>query len=167
MNAYENADQTSHELDLKAGTCQGVAISSLPDHHIQKVDHVSVDAELFWSEPFDRCNITVHEVPGCVDPPIIKKGIQHRVGVSECAKRKFSPFNQVWLKLDCEEVGGHHRLAHYYRPQMGTGSVGQDGALRNGTMGRVAAVGSGGGGRSGVSHSRPMEKTWKRTPIVL
>lgn len=167
MRDYENTQQTTHEYDILANTCQGVSISSLPNHRLPDVDHVSIDAEMFWSEPFDHCNITVHEVPGCMDPPLIEKGIRHRVGMSECAERRFAPFEQIWVKLACEETGGHHRLAHYYRPATSLNGThapapapaparnGTHTPSRNGAMGRVAGVNT-------ISHSRPMEKTWKR-----
>ena len=153
MDLYENLAQTSNEFDVQSGTCQSISIDSLPDSRIQNVDHVSVDAEIFWSEPFDKCNITVHEVPGCVDPPVIQKEIRHRVGVSECAQRRFSPFDQVWVKLDCEEVGGPHPVAHYFRPVAGNGTVG------HGPLNGTATAHS---PHNLISHSRTMQKVSRR-----
>ncbi|KAK5678389.1 hypothetical protein LTS12_029408 [Elasticomyces elasticus] len=152
MDSHRGSGQTTHEFDIQANRCQGISVSSVPNHRLPNVDHISIDADVFWSEPFDRCNITVHEIPNCMDPPLIEKEIQHRKGVSECAERRFAPFDQVWVKLNCEETGGHHRLAHYYRPaSINATHV----PVRNGTMARVAGI-------SAMSHSRPMEKSGKR-----
>ncbi|ODM18612.1 hypothetical protein SI65_05229 [Aspergillus cristatus] len=156
LESYEHHDQVSHEFDIQAGTCQGISVQALEDRRLQYVDHVSVDAELFWTEPFDQCNITVHEIPHCMDPPLIRKEIHNRVGVSECNERRFAPFNEIWVRLECGEVGGPHPYAEYLRPPPHVQGHGQGhGSLRNVTMGRVGSVG-------GVSHSRPLEKPKKR-----
>lgn len=93
-----------------------------------------------------------------MDPPLIRKEIHNRVGISECEERRFAPFNEVWVKLECEEVGGKHPFADYFRPPHTPppSTLKGHSSLRNVTMGRVGGVG-------GVSHSRPLEKISQRS----
>lgn len=74
------------------------------------------------------------------------------MGVSECAQRRFSPFDKVWVKLDCVEVGGPHPVAHYFRPAAGNATVGH-GPL-NGTAPHIP--------HNLISHSRTMQKVSRR-----
>ncbi|KAI9931929.1 hypothetical protein ASPWEDRAFT_27787 [Aspergillus wentii DTO 134E9] len=132
MAAYETAELSPPEIDIHAGTCQGIATPSI---YRNAVNHVSIDAEIFWAEPFDTCNITVHEVPECIDPPLIVKEIRNRVAVSECERRNFAAYSQVWVKLECGEVGvGQQQKQYSHRPLLNAGLGSSNGTARNGTF---------------------------------
>jgi hypothetical protein len=47
----------------------------------------------------------VHEVAGCIDPPLIEAPIKNRDAQSECTPRNFVAFDDVWVRLDCAEAG--------------------------------------------------------------
>ncbi|KAE8353630.1 hypothetical protein BDV28DRAFT_147873 [Aspergillus coremiiformis] len=88
-------------VDVVAGKCQGVPV---PLRYTLEVDHISIDAELFWQETLDQCSISVYELPGCGEPPLIKKEVGNGKVISECEERKFAAFTQVWVQLECEKM---------------------------------------------------------------
>jgi hypothetical protein len=51
----------------------------------------------------ETCRIAIHEVPGCVDPPLLEEEVKHGFASSDCVPRNFVSYNQVWVRLDCEE----------------------------------------------------------------
>jgi hypothetical protein len=69
-----------------------------------KVDYLSVDAELLIIEPGTQCNVTVHEVPGCDDPPLLQTPLQNGLAHSDCVERNFITYTAVWVRLDCGQV---------------------------------------------------------------
>ncbi|GAB1193606.1 hypothetical protein APSETT444_002827 [Aspergillus pseudonomiae] len=79
-------------VDVVAEKCQEVPV---PLRYTMEVDHVSIDAELFWQESLDQCTIAVHELPGCTEPPLIQKEIGRGKALSECEERNFATFTQL------------------------------------------------------------------------
>ncbi|KAF3392005.1 hypothetical protein DPV78_010512 [Talaromyces pinophilus] len=92
----------SPSVNITQGQCQPVPIVTA--RHIDS-SSVSVGAELSTITPFQECNITVHEVPGCIDEPLLVAPVKNREAESICTPRNFGAFNDVWVRLDCEEVG--------------------------------------------------------------
>lgn len=109
LATYENYEETIPSIEIKAGECTNIAVPSY-EHNL--VSSMSVDAELLslehngsFSSDNTNCNITVHEVPECVEPPLIVKEMHNGVEVSECAARRFAAFSEVWLQLVCDDAG--------------------------------------------------------------
>ncbi|KAF7166490.1 hypothetical protein CNMCM6106_002301 [Aspergillus hiratsukae] len=85
------------------------------------VTHMSFDAEVEVdvTSSAEKCTIAVHEVPGCVDPPLLQEEVEHGFASSDCVPRNFVSYNQVWVRLDCEDdanVEGEVQPAHAHRP---------------------------------------------------
>ncbi|KAL2006686.1 hypothetical protein VTN00DRAFT_9354 [Thermoascus crustaceus] len=107
-------DDSSATVDVRAGTCAEV---NTPSQDNDKVDYLSIDAELLVGQqqqpPFQsqsqsqsqRCNVTVHEVPGCVDPPLVVAPFHGRTARSGCQMRNFKAYSSVWVRLDCADGG--------------------------------------------------------------
>ncbi|OKL63731.1 hypothetical protein UA08_00906 [Talaromyces atroroseus] len=92
----------SPAVNITQGQCQPVHIAT--STHLNSRS-VSVEAELINVLPFQQCNITVHEVAGCIDPPLVVAPVKNRDARSACKPRNFDAFDDVWVKLDCSEVG--------------------------------------------------------------
>ncbi|KAA8651746.1 hypothetical protein EYZ11_000031 [Aspergillus tanneri] len=91
--------------EIGYNTCVSVPV---PRRHTQlEVNHVSIGAEMFMlNHQFgvhDQCNLTLHELPGCEQRPLIEKDIRSGRPVGDCEQRSFLAFNQVWLKLSCQD----------------------------------------------------------------
>ncbi|PYH48353.1 uncharacterized protein BP01DRAFT_420857 [Aspergillus saccharolyticus JOP 1030-1] len=84
-------------VDVYSGTCQAFPVGRRYD-----ADALAFNAEAVYTGPYDRCNITVHEVPGCVDKPLIEVPIQDGSAESQCTERVFSSLSQMWILLHCE-----------------------------------------------------------------
>ncbi|GFF39173.1 hypothetical protein IFM61606_01728 [Aspergillus udagawae] len=104
-------DHLPHEefisaLDISPGNCTNIFV---PLSYGREVTHMSfdaeveVEAEVKGTRP-EKCSIAVHEVPGCVDPPLLKEEVKHGFASSDCVPRNFVSYNQVWVRLDCEEA---------------------------------------------------------------
>lgn len=109
LASYENYEETAPSQDVIIGQCANVGVPSY-EHNL--VSALSVDAELLSREqgsPFpdtgSNCNITVHEVPECIDPPLITKELRNGVEVSGCESRRFAAYSEVWLQLVCDDEG--------------------------------------------------------------
>lgn len=109
LDTYENYEETAPSQIITAGACANIGV---PSYEQNLVSSVSVDGEIISNEPGypiptetkPCCNVTLHEVPGCVDPPLITKNLHDGVEVSECASRHFAAYTEVWVKLDCEDM---------------------------------------------------------------
>lgn len=79
---------------------------------------MSFDAEVEVTDSAKKCTIAVHEVPGCVDPPLLEEEVEHGFASSDCVPRNFVSYNQVWVRLDCEdaEVQSSVQPAHTHKP---------------------------------------------------
>ncbi|KAL2004129.1 hypothetical protein VTN02DRAFT_6593 [Thermoascus thermophilus] len=96
-------DNSSPTVDVRAGACAEV---TTPSRDPDKVDYLSLDAELLPLAGDPRpCNATVHEVPGCVDPPLVVAPFLGRRASSECQERNFRAYSSVWVRLDCVDGG--------------------------------------------------------------
>ncbi|KAJ5091473.1 hypothetical protein NUU61_006343 [Penicillium alfredii] len=111
MTNYENYKESAPSKDVKTGICANIGV---PSYEHSLVSAISVDAELLshghaqnFPDSDSHCNITVHEVPGCIDPPLITKEIRKGVEVSKCATRQFAAYSQVWVQLECEHPDSH------------------------------------------------------------
>lgn len=110
MDSFENYEETAPSQDITVGECTNIGVPSY-EHNL--VSAISVDAEIlsrehsnyFSSSDGANCNITVHEVPECIDPPLITKEIRNGVEVSQCESRKFAAWSEVWLQLVCDDAG--------------------------------------------------------------
>ncbi|KAJ5082386.1 hypothetical protein N7532_011429 [Penicillium argentinense] len=110
LDTYENYEETVPAEEITVGSCANIGVPSY-EHNL--VSAISVDAELISHEkghPYPpeggpNCNITVHEVPECVDPPLITKALQNGVEVSGCEPRQFAAYSEVWVQLVCESKG--------------------------------------------------------------
>lgn len=109
LASYENYEEVTPAKVVIIGQCANIGV---PSYERDLVSAISVDAELLShinSDPFSEgsanCNITVHEVPECEDPPLITKEISHGFEVSQCEPRRFAAYSEVWLKLVCEDEG--------------------------------------------------------------
>jgi hypothetical protein len=89
-------------VDVRAGQCVAVPINSTEK---AEAGSISIESKLTIVQPFQTCNVTVHEVPDCVDPPLIIAPVMNSVAKSECVPRNFRSFNDVWVRLDCQEIG--------------------------------------------------------------
>ena len=126
-----------------------------------EVDHVSIDAELFWQESLDQCTIAVHELPGCTEPPLIQKEIGRGKALSECEERNFATFTQVWVKLECEKMKPvPHGIASWYHGRLSnyTGSANTIGNHNNTGDHNSNSPNSG----TGMSHSSMWKKIGAR-----
>ncbi|EAW07462.1 uncharacterized protein ACLA_021760 [Aspergillus clavatus NRRL 1] len=85
-------------VNIYPDTCASVFV---PLSYAPEVTHLSIAAEL--AEPGTKCTIAVHEVPGCVDQPLIEEEVRRGVGLSACKARNFISYNQVWVKMECVE----------------------------------------------------------------
>ncbi|KAJ5291225.1 hypothetical protein N7478_000476 [Penicillium angulare] len=109
LATYENYEETAPSKDISAGQCMQIGVPSY-EHNL--VSALSVDAEFLSKEkghPFPpsnnpNCNITVHEVPGCIDDPLITHELHNGVEVSECHERNFAAYSDIWVQLVCEGV---------------------------------------------------------------
>ncbi|KAJ5917377.1 hypothetical protein N7466_010931 [Penicillium verhagenii] len=107
LSTYENYEETVRTTKVPAGTCTQVGVPSY-EHNL--VSAISIDAELLSNEkghPFPpenspNCNITIHEVPECIDDPLLSKELHGGVEVSECHERNFVAYSDVWIQLVCE-----------------------------------------------------------------
>ncbi|RAH44793.1 uncharacterized protein BO95DRAFT_482885 [Aspergillus brunneoviolaceus CBS 621.78] len=85
-------------IDVYSGTCQ-----AFPVGRRYNADAISFNAEAVYTGPYDRCNVTVHEVPGCVDAPLIEVPIQaDGSAAATCTEREFHSLSQMWIMLHCE-----------------------------------------------------------------
>lgn len=114
LDTYENYEQTAPATVITTGMCANIGVPSF-EHSLVRA--ISVDAELLSQEsgqPYPpetgpSCNITVHEVPECVDPPLISNALHNGVAVSECEPRSFAAYSEVWLQLVCDELEFNER----------------------------------------------------------
>lgn len=110
LDTFENYEETAPAEEITVGSCASIGV---PSYKHNLVSAISVDAELVSHEkghPFPpengpNCNITLHEVPNCVDPPLINKELRNGVEVSDCQARQFAAYSEVWVKLVCESSG--------------------------------------------------------------
>ena len=108
LGTYENYQETAPSADVTVGNCANIAVPSY-EHNL--VSSISVDAELlshekghpFPPEEHPDCNITVHEVPECVDPPLLNRELHNGVEVSQCKARNFAAYSEVWVQLSCND----------------------------------------------------------------
>ncbi|KAJ5901870.1 hypothetical protein N7495_002398 [Penicillium taxi] len=114
LSTYENYEETTAPIEVSLGQCASVVV---PSHQRNLVGAVSLDAEYTTrklGQPFPEdgpiCNITLHEVPDCVDKPLITRGLPEGVEVSQCTERHFT-WSQVWVKLVCE-TDVEHEVEH-------------------------------------------------------
>ncbi|CAG8898537.1 unnamed protein product [Penicillium egyptiacum] len=112
LDTYENYQVSTPSQDITVDNCKSLAV---PSYEQNLVDAISVDAELLSDNhdlPFlsggSGCNITVHEVPECIDPPLITKEIRNGVAISQCESRQFSAYGQVWVNLVCDSESPLH-----------------------------------------------------------
>ncbi|KAJ5658718.1 uncharacterized protein N7484_002367 [Penicillium longicatenatum] len=117
LSSYENYEETVPTSKITAGVCTQVGVPSY-EHNL--VSAISIDAELLSNEkghnfpPEDgpSCNITIHEVPECIDEPLLNKELHNGVEVSQCHERNFVAYSDVWVQLICEgeqNENDHHR----------------------------------------------------------
>ncbi|KAJ5295010.1 hypothetical protein PENANT_c037G04306 [Penicillium antarcticum] len=106
LDTYENYEETAPSKDITVGSCESIPVPSY-EHSI--VSAISIDGELLshnhdlpFLEGGSGCNITVHEVPECIDPPLITKEIRDGVAVTHCEQRQFAAYSQVWVNLVCD-----------------------------------------------------------------
>ncbi|KAJ5627752.1 hypothetical protein N7490_009980 [Penicillium lividum] len=107
LSTYENYEETVPTSKISAGICTQVGVPSY-EHNL--VSALSIDAELLSNEkghPFPPengpiCNITIHEVPECIDEPLLTKELHNGVAVSECHERNFAAYSDIWVQLVCE-----------------------------------------------------------------
>ncbi|KAJ5468734.1 hypothetical protein N7475_006486 [Penicillium sp. IBT 31633x] len=112
LDTYENYHESTPPQDIEVGSCKNFAVPSY-EHNL--VRSISVDAELLSHDhdlPFMKgdsgCNITVHQVPECIDPPLISQEIRDGVVVSQCEPREFVAYSQVWINLVCDSDSPLH-----------------------------------------------------------
>ncbi|KAE8391038.1 hypothetical protein BDV23DRAFT_171951 [Aspergillus alliaceus] len=131
-------------VDVVANKCQEVPV---PLRYTLEVDHISIDAELFWQDSLDQCNITVHELPGCSEPPLIRKALGQGKTISECEERNFTTFTQVWVKLECEKIRPvYHEMASWLHGKVGSYTAGNyTGAVGANNTGNNNGTGNGEG----------------------
>ncbi|KAJ5161680.1 hypothetical protein N7492_007072 [Penicillium capsulatum] len=108
LKTYENYEETVPSINIHAGQCTNIAV---PSYERNLVSAISVDAEIvshekghpFPPEDAPNCNITLHEVPGCSEPPLINKELHNGVEVSPCESRRFAAYSEVWVQLVCDD----------------------------------------------------------------
>ncbi|KAL1856700.1 hypothetical protein Plec18167_002420 [Paecilomyces lecythidis] len=91
----------SPQADIRSGVCHEVPTPLSDD---AKVSSLSVDAEALIAEAGTHCNVTVHEVPGCIDPPLVTASIRDGRAHSGCVERNFVTYSAVWVRLDCGQA---------------------------------------------------------------
>ncbi|PYI29862.1 hypothetical protein BP00DRAFT_223942 [Aspergillus indologenus CBS 114.80] len=84
-------------IDVYSGTCQ-----AFPVGRRYNADAISFNAEALYTGPYDKCNVTLHEVPGCVDAPLVEVPIQDGSAAATCTEREFHSLSQMWILLHCE-----------------------------------------------------------------
>jgi hypothetical protein len=89
-------------FNITQGQCKAVPI--VTETHADS-NSVSVELELVSVTPFQQCNMTLHEVAGCIDEPLLTAPVKDRQAKSECTERNFGAWSDVWIRLDCEEAG--------------------------------------------------------------
>ncbi|KAF7162036.1 hypothetical protein CNMCM5623_007407 [Aspergillus felis] len=106
IHATSAPDHLPHEefisaINISPGNCTNIFV---PLSYGREVTHMSFDAEVEveGTRP-EKCSIAMHEVPGCVDPPLLEEEVKHGFASSDCVPRNFVSYNQVWVRLDCEE----------------------------------------------------------------
>ncbi|KAJ5514918.1 hypothetical protein N7463_004470 [Penicillium fimorum] len=111
LDTYENYQESTPSQNITVDICTSFPV---PSSERRLVSAISVDAELLshshdlpFLEGASGCNITVHEVPGCIDPPLISKEIRDGVEVSQCEVRQIT-YTQVWVKLVCDSDSPLH-----------------------------------------------------------
>ncbi|KXG50571.1 uncharacterized protein PGRI_043380 [Penicillium griseofulvum] len=97
LDTYENYHVSAPPQNITVDICQNIAV---PSYERNLVSAISIDAELL-SNHGSGCNITVHEVPSCIDPPLINQEIRDGVEISQCAPRQIM-YTQIWVKLICD-----------------------------------------------------------------
>lgn len=108
LKTYENYEETAPSTEITAGMCTMLGV---PSYHRNLVSSISVDAEIvshekghpFPPEDAPTCNITLHEVPGCSEPPLINNELHNGVEVSQCEPRRFAAYTDVWVQLVCDD----------------------------------------------------------------
>ncbi|RHZ61974.1 hypothetical protein CDV55_106863 [Aspergillus turcosus] len=114
-------DHLPHEefisaLNLSPGTCAPIYV---PLSYGAEVTHMSFDAEVevdATGPEAEKCTISVHEVPGCVDPPLLEEEVEHGFASSDCVPRNFVSYNQVWVRLDCEDAKVQSSVQPIHKP---------------------------------------------------
>ncbi|KAF7597538.1 hypothetical protein BBP40_000016 [Aspergillus hancockii] len=143
------SEEYTTAVNIVANKCEEIAV---PLRYNLKTDHISIEADLFRQDTLDQCNITVWELPGCSAGPVISKELRHEKAFSECQKRHFAAFTQVWLKLECERARPvHHGLASWYHGRLSNGTEGGV----NGTTGLNSTDSQGSDGNS-------LRRMWER-----
>ncbi|KAJ5834224.1 hypothetical protein N7447_000250 [Penicillium robsamsonii] len=111
LDTYENYQESTPPQDITVDICTSFAV---PSAERSLVSAISVDAELLshnhdlpFLEGGSGCNVTVHEVPGCIDPALITKEVRDGVEVSQCEVRQIV-YTQVWVKLVCDSDSPLH-----------------------------------------------------------
>ncbi|CRG89567.1 hypothetical protein PISL3812_06604 [Talaromyces islandicus] len=89
-------------FNITQGQCKAVPI--VTKTHADS-SSVSVELDLLSVTPFQQCNMTLHEVAGCIDEPLLTAPVKDRQARSECTLRNFGAWSDVWVQLDCDEVG--------------------------------------------------------------
>ncbi|KAJ5550748.1 hypothetical protein N7461_005446 [Penicillium sp. DV-2018c] len=112
LDTYENYRESGPSQDITVNSCKNFVV---PSYERSLVSAISVDAELLshnhdlpFLEGGSGCNITVHEVPECIDPPLISQEIRNGVEVSQCEPRQFAAYTQVWVNLVCDSDSPLH-----------------------------------------------------------
>jgi hypothetical protein len=106
LASFENYEQIDPPQDINVGQCTNIGV---PSYEHSLVSAISVDAEMLSREHSNyhtsgqNCNITVHEVPECIDPPLITKEIRNGFEISKCESRKFAAWSEVWVQLVCND----------------------------------------------------------------
>ncbi|KAJ5682553.1 hypothetical protein N7462_005718 [Penicillium macrosclerotiorum] len=107
LDTYENYEESAPSQVITTGQCANIGVPSY-EHNL--VSAISVDAEILSNRPGhpfqmgsgSKCNISVHEVPECIDPPLITQELHNGVAVSPCEARRFAAYSEVWLQLVCD-----------------------------------------------------------------
>ncbi|KAB8068448.1 hypothetical protein BDV29DRAFT_162374 [Aspergillus leporis] len=138
-------------IDIVANKCEEIPV---PLRYNPETSHISIDAELFWQDTLDQCNITVWELPGCSAGPIFSKEISNKKAAIECQPRQMPAFSQVWLKLECERMKPvHHGIASWYHGRLSDYTEGDNSTGRfNSTVVRDSTQGS---------NSSSLRKRWE------
>ncbi|KAJ5871939.1 uncharacterized protein N7529_004292 [Penicillium soppii] len=112
LDTYENYEENAPSQDITINSCKNIAV---PSYERSIVSAISVDAELLshnhdlpFLEGGSGCNVTIHEVPECIDPPLISQEIRNGVEISQCEQRQFAAYSQVWINLVCDEDSPLH-----------------------------------------------------------
>ena len=109
LDTYENYEETAPSKDITAGQCIQIGVPSY-EHNL--VSAISVDAEILSHErghpypPSDapNCNITIHEVPECIEKPLVSQELHNGVEVGQCHERNFVAYSDIWVQLVCPDA---------------------------------------------------------------